>query len=111
LNTRLGNGLQLEGDAWYQQSSTPGLEGDDAAFGVGLRMPSNTGLRGGVALKEVQRNFNPAMGYINRLDIRDISGNVGYTSFFDGGPLQSIFFGANAQRIIDLSTGNLQSEE
>jgi hypothetical protein len=111
LNTRLGNGLQLEGDAWYQQSDTPGLEGDDAAFGIGLRLPSNTGLRGGVALKEVQRNFNPAMGYINRLDIRDMSGNVGYTSFFDGGPLQSIYFGAKGQRINDLSTGNLQSEE
>src|SRR5690606_13815291 len=31
LNTRLGNGVQLEGDAWYQRSRTPGLDGDDAA--------------------------------------------------------------------------------
>lgn len=111
LNTRLGNGLQLEGDAWYQQSDTPGLDGDDAAYGFGIRVPSNTGLRGRINFKEVQRNFNPAMGYINRSDIRDYSGDIGYTHFFDGGPFQSIFFGVNGQRVTDLPTGDLQSQE
>ncbi|HWK53146.1 MAG TPA: carbohydrate binding family 9 domain-containing protein [Hyphomicrobiales bacterium] len=110
LNTRLGNGVQLEGDAWYQQSRTPGLDGDDAAFGFGIRSPNSSGLRGGLGFKEVQRNFNPAMGYINRVDIRDYTADGGYTHFFDGGLLQTAFVGFNGQRVTDLD-GNLQSQE
>src|SRR5690606_15809113 len=30
LNTRLASGHNVESDAWYQQSETPGLDGDDA---------------------------------------------------------------------------------
>jgi hypothetical protein len=111
LNTRLGNGLQLEGDTWFQQSDTPGLDGDDAAYGFGLRVPSSAGLRGRVNYKEVQRNFNPAMGYINRKNIRDYSGDVGYTHFFDGGPFQTLFFGVNGQRVTGIDGGDLQSQE
>jgi len=110
LNTRLAGGQQIEGDAWYQMSDTPGLEGDDAAFGWGLRSPNNTGWRGGVGFKEVQRNFNPAMGYINRANIRDWSVDGGYTHFFPaGGFLQSGYAGVDAQRV-NLISGGLQSE-
>ncbi len=110
LNTRLASGAQIEGDAWYQLSDTPGLDGDNAAFGWGLRLPNNSGLRGGAAFKEVQRNFNPAMGYINRADIRDWSADAGYTYFFPrGGFLQSGYAGVDAQRV-NLISGGLQSE-
>jgi hypothetical protein len=110
LNTRLASGRQIEGDAWYQVSDTPGLDDDDAAFGWGLRSPNNTGLRGGVGFKEVQRNFNPAMGYINRANIRDWSADAGYTHFFaSGGFLQSGYAGVDAQRV-NLIDGGLQSE-
>jgi hypothetical protein len=109
MNTRLGGGRTLEGDAWYQQSDTPGLAGDDAAYGVGLRFPTNSGLRGGVGVKEVQKNFNPAMGYINRTDIRDYSADVGYTKFMSNQFLQTLFSGVEASRINSLG-GGLQSE-
>jgi hypothetical protein len=110
LNTRLASGRQVEGDVWYQQSDTPGLDGDDAAFGFGLRMPNNTGLRSGIGVKEVQRNFNPAMGYVNRSDIRDYTLDLGYTHFFGGEILQTGFSGVQVQRINVLG-GDLQSEE
>jgi hypothetical protein len=110
LNTRLASGQQIEGDAWYQMSDTPGLEGDAASFGWGLRSPNNSGLRGGIAFKEVQRNFNPAMGYINRANIRDWSADSGFTHFFrTGGFLQSGYAGVDAQRV-NLISGGLQSE-
>lgn len=109
LNTRLGNGRTLETDLWVQQSDTPGRDGDDLSYGVGVRSPNNTGWRGGVAMKEVQRNFNPAMGYINRLNVRDFTADMGFTHFFRGGPLQTFFAGVDAQRINDLDDG-LQSE-
>lgn len=109
LNTRLGNGRLLEGDAWYQQSDTPGLDGDDAAFGFGVRTPNNTGWRGGAAFREVQQNFNPAMGYVNRVNIRDYSADAGYTHFFGAGFLQTAYAGIDAQRIDEIG-GGLQSQ-
>lgn len=109
LNNRLENGRTFEADAWYQQSDTPGLSGDDASFGFGLRMPNATGLRGRMAYKEVQGNFNPAMGYINRADVRDLTMDVGYTHFFGGDVWQTAFAGIDAQRIERLE-GGLQSQ-
>ena len=109
LNTRLASGQVIEGDAWYQRSDTPGLEGDDAAFGLGLRSPNNTGLRGGLGYKEVQRNFHPAMGYVQRADIRDLSADAGYSHFFGDELWQSAYAGVDVQRIESLS-GGLQSQ-
>jgi len=109
LNTRLSSGQVIEGDAWYMQSDTPGLDGDDSAFGFGLSSPNNTGLRGGVGFKEIQANFNPAMGYINRSDIRDYTADIGYTHFFRDSFLQTAFAGIDAQRI-NVIDGGLQSE-
>ncbi|MES2626492.1 MAG: carbohydrate binding family 9 domain-containing protein [Pseudomonadota bacterium] len=109
LNTRLQSGRVVESDAWYQVSDTPGLKDDDAAFGFGLRSPNNTGLRAGVGFKEVQRNFNPAMGYINRANIRDYIADAGYTHFFDSSFLQTAYVGVDAQRI-NVIDGGLQSQ-
>jgi hypothetical protein len=78
-NTRLPNGRTLESEAWVQQSSTEGLEGEDGAWGVRAWAPNTAGFKGGVGIKEVQANFNPALGFINRLDIRDYTGELGYT--------------------------------
>jgi len=100
----------IESDAWYQVSDTPGLDDNNAAYGFGLRAPNNTGLRGGIGFKEVQGNFNPAMGFINRSDVRDLSADVGYTYFFPtGGLLQTAYAGVDAQRV-NLLSGGLQSE-
>lgn len=109
LNTRLASGQVLEADAWFQKSDTPGLNGDDESFGFGLRSPNNTGLRGGLGFKEVQANFNPAMGYINRSNIRDYTADIGYTHFFRDSFLQSAYFGVDGQRI-NVIDGDLQSE-
>jgi len=109
LNNRLASGRTFEADAWYQQSDTPGLAGDDASFGFGLRMPNATGLRGRMAYKEVQQNFNPAMGYINRSNVRDLTVDAGYTHFFGGDVLQTLFTGVDAQRIERIE-GGLQSQ-
>lgn len=109
LNNQLPNGRQFEADAWYQVSDTPGMSGEDASYGFGLRLPNNTGWRGRMAYKEVQRNFNPAMGYVNRSNIRDLTSDLGYTHFFGGELLQSVFTGIDAQRI-EVIDGGLQSE-
>ena len=78
-NTRLPNGRTLESEAWYQQSSTEGREGDDGAWGVRVWSPNTARFKGGIGIKEVEANFNPALGFINRRDIRDYTGELGYT--------------------------------
>ena len=71
-------------------------------------MPNNSGWRGGVYLKEVEANFNPALGFVSRSDVRDATADAGYTHF-TGGLVQSIFSGVDAQRI-DFLDGGLQSQ-
>ena len=109
LNSRLGNGGVMEADAWFLQSDTEGLNADDRAFGLGLRAPNRAGLRWGLAAKEVQSNFNPALGYVNRSGIRDHTADLGYTHHFRGGPIASWFASVDAQRI-ELLRGGLQTQ-
>src|SRR5690606_10803015 len=99
-----------EADAWFQQSDTPGLEGDDGAVGFGVNLPNTAGVRGGVAVKEIERNFNPALGYVVRSDVRDTAFDVGFSKFFSGDTLQRLYAGIDAQRF-DLLGGGLQSEQ
>lgn len=79
LNTRLPNGKTIQAEAWFQQTDTDGLSGDDSAYGVRFRLPSQAGLLATVGYKEVQENFNPALGFINRAGIRDTSIELGWT--------------------------------
>lgn len=109
LNSRLGYGGVIEGDAWFLQSDTEGLTEDDRAFGLGLRAPNRAGLRWGLAAKEVQSNFNPALGYVNRSGIRDRTADLGYTHHYRGGPIASWFASIDAQRI-ELLGGGLQTQ-
>ncbi len=109
LNSRLPGGRVLEGEAWYQQTDTEGLSGDDGAWGLRLRSPNNSGLRGGIGVKEIQANFNPALGFVNRRGIRDHTFEIGYTHRLSSDRWQQVFGGIDMQRI-DLLTGGLQSE-
>jgi hypothetical protein len=108
-NSRLPGGKLIEAEAWYQQSDTEGLEDDDAAYGMRLRMPNNAGWRGGLGVKEIEENFNPALGFVNRVDIRDSTAELGFTHRFARSFLRSYFIGADAQRI-DFLSGELQSQ-
>jgi hypothetical protein len=109
LNTRVPGGRVLQADAWFQRTSTAGLDGDDSALGLAVRLPNNTGWRGGVALKALQRNFIPALGFVSRPNVRDAALDGGYTYFPRNRFVQSMFFGVDAQRITFLD-GGLQSE-
>jgi hypothetical protein len=110
LNSRLPGGRELEADAWLQRSDTPGLDGDDSARGVQIRSPNNTGWRAGAGLKEVEANFNPALGFVNRRGVRDLTVDGGYTLYLDSDLFQRVYFGADAERVTELEGGALQSE-
>jgi len=110
LNSRLPGGRTLDGDAWYQRSQTPGLEGSDSAYGLGFQLRARSGLSGNANYTEIQSNFNPALGFVNRPGIREVSGGVGYLLR----PRDSFVRGINTTVTVNrserLSDGSLQSE-
>jgi len=108
-NSRLRGGRTLEAVAWYQKSDTEGLHGDDSAMGVGVSIPSNAGLRGGISIRQVENNFNPALGFLSRRNVRDHSGHIAYTHRPLQGYWQSIYAGIDWQRI-EVIGGGLQSQ-
>ena len=109
INNSLSNGRRLSGNFFFQQSDTPGLEGDDSSYGIGVAYPSSIGLRSRVGYKVVEKNFDPAMGFVANAGIEDLTADVGYTYFFDSSILQSAFGGIDMQRI-NLLDGGLQTE-
>jgi hypothetical protein len=108
-NSRLSGGKQLDADIWYQQSSTTGLDGDDAAYGFTVSSPNNTGWRGGVGFKEIQENFFPALGFVNRTGVRQGVADVAYTWRMAGSTFRTVSAGIDAQRT-NLIDGELQSQ-
>ncbi len=109
INNRLSNGRRLTSNFFFQQSDTEGLEGDDASYGFGIAYPASEGFRTRLGYKVVEDNFNPAMGFVNRSNIEDLTVDVGYTHFFDSSLFQTAFAGIDVQRI-DMIDGGLQTE-
>ena len=97
-STFIGN-RSIEGDAWFQKSETPGLTGDDSAFGVAVEMPSNTGWRGEAGYTRIEDNFYPALGFVRRTGIDELSLQGGHTWRPRGTPIRTLFSGLNVTRI------------
>jgi hypothetical protein len=79
LNTRLGEGRSIEATAWYQQTDTEGLEGDDSGYGFSFSMPNSEGWSGEIAHKVLEENYFPALGFAARTDFEATAGGIGYT--------------------------------
>jgi hypothetical protein len=63
----IGENLLLEG--WLAQTATPGLDGDDRAFAARMIYDSEKWLTR-LYLTEVQEDFNPEVGFLEREDYR-----------------------------------------
>ncbi|MGD8807996.1 MAG: DUF5916 domain-containing protein [Gammaproteobacteria bacterium] len=114
-NSRLPGGRRLEAEAWLQKSETgspdnsPILDDDNMAAGVGIRVPSASGVRGGAGFKRYERNFNPALGFLNRRGVDETTMDIGYTFRPDRGPVQQLLISLDAQRFERID-GELQSQ-
>lgn len=97
LNTRLPNGKTLEGAAWYQQTSTEDVSGDDAAFGFSLKAPNTVGWISSLSYREIQENFKPMLGFVSQHDVRDILFDVSYKWRPGSGMFRSITSGIRSQ--------------
>ena len=65
----------LQGSLWGQKTSSSGLDDKDGAFGASLEYP-NDKWQWEWHAAEIQRNFNPALGFANRRAIRDYDGRL-----------------------------------
>ena len=109
-NSRLPGGRLLEGQAWYQRSDNEGVDTADQAYGFGLNLPNSTGWAAGFETKTVEENFFPAVGFIDRVGIRDYAANFGYRFRFRDKWLRSFYTGLEGYRQEHLDTGQLDSE-
>ncbi|MDR0781196.1 MAG: carbohydrate binding family 9 domain-containing protein [Pseudomonadales bacterium] len=110
-NSHLPGGKVLESEAWYQESKSELLSGDDAAWGLGLSAPNSNGWRGGYSYKRIENNFNPALGFVNQRGIEDHALDVGHRHFLaPGGSVRSVYGGFDAYRNSNLDSGELVSQ-
>ena len=109
LNTRLPGRHTAEGEVWYQQSATPGLDGEDEAFGAGLRIRSPDRFSGSFRYIELQDNFNPALGFANRVGIREYAADMFYSHRPRGRFYRNLATGPFIERSERLADGSLQS--
>ena len=77
-NTRLSSGRTLQGEMWYQQSHTEGIDTDDEAFGFRLSSPNKIGLQGRIGYTRIEENFKPGLGFVNRSDIEKSEAQLAY---------------------------------
>ena len=73
-------------------------------------MPNSVGWRGGLSSRQVEENFYPAVGFIDRIGIRDQALDFGHQWRFVGKPLRSFYTGFDSYRVTKLDTGNEESK-
>jgi hypothetical protein len=109
-NSRLPGGRLLEGQAWYQKSDNEGIDSQNQAYGFGMNLPNSTGWAVGFETRTVEENFFPAVGFVDRVGIRDYAANFGYRLRFRDKWLRSFYTGFEGYRQDHLDTGELDSE-
>ena len=73
-NSEWGGDKVVQARGWFQNSFTEGEDGLQAAWGAELGYP-NDRHNWRVAYKELSEEFNPALGFVNRSDIRRYTGD------------------------------------
>lgn len=112
-NTRFSDSHTLRGNAWYQQSSTTGLTGDDKAFGVqGNLETQNNGFGGMLGYTYLGEDFNPALGFVNNTGVQGINFMGSGRYFLQGNKwFRAVNSFMRYNYTENLETGALQQEE
>ncbi len=73
--SKWGDGEVIQARTWLQQTDSEDVFGNNKAFGAEIRLP-NDKHSAHLSFAEIQDNFNPALGFVNRNGTRTYS--VGY---------------------------------
>lgn len=109
-NTSLIPGNTIQGVAWYQQSDTEGVSGDEQAYGWRMEYPNSERWFAELGQWVIEENFNPATGFVNRSDIVGTKAEMGYTFTPNGRFLRNVTFKSIYENI-DNTNGALESRE
>ncbi|MDZ7767907.1 MAG: sugar-binding protein [Woeseiaceae bacterium] len=110
LNTQFSRDRTLVGSLWYQHTDTDGVAGESAAFGTGFSVPARRGWQASIGASEIQRNYNPALGFANRTGIRQYEAELGYNWRPLGSWLRSVTSEVALWRV-DAIDGGLESQD
>jgi hypothetical protein len=105
-------GNTVETYAFYQQSDTQGkVDTDNASWGVGFSLPNSQGPQGALHFKRTEKNFYPAVGFVNRTDVDEQHGYVGYRRFLAPGRyIRSVLGAVEGYRSETLADGRVSSQ-
>jgi len=101
-------GQIVEGKLWLQKSSTSGLDGQDQAWGAAIGLP-NDRIDARLSAIEIQENFKPALGFVNRTGIRQYGGTFRYRTRPEKGRWRAINNRIDAVLVTDMA-GELLSQ-
>lgn len=107
-NSQFAGGNILQSDFYYERSSSSKL-GDDDAFGTGINFP-NEPWGGQLIVRQVGRNFAPALGFVNRPGIRDYEATLLEKTRYRDPFLRWLQFGASDVLITGLNN-HVQSSQ
>ena len=111
-NTRFSSSYGLRGNAFYQQTDTPGRTGDDKAFGTSVNMETQgNGFGGNVGYEYYGQDYYPGLGFANRVGVESVNFMGRARHFFVGHPMLRVInsFG-RYEYTRRLDTGAMQSE-
>ena len=109
-NTSIYPSKRVEGDVWYTATDTPGVDQDQDTLGVTFAIQGEEGIRGKIEYEVVEKNYNPALGFVNRKDFKRVRWWSGYRRNFDNHPwIRSAELFISTQSHNNDQTGNLES--
>jgi Carbohydrate family 9 binding domain-like len=107
LNSNITPGQSLQSDVYYQRTFSD-TKGDDDAFGLAVTYP-NEPYGGELRIKQIGKNFTPALGFVNRSAIRQYDGRFQYR---DRGLFGLRWYDAGAQGFLVTGLNNhVESQE
>jgi len=108
-NTDLPGGKTLDGELWYQQSDTEGVDTDQDAWGLRVASLNREGFFGQLQYDTFESNFNPALGFVNRVGIERYDVGGGYNHRPANHPwLRNLGADISVEEV-DLISGGLES--
>ncbi len=111
-NTRFSSRYTLRGNAFYQQTDTPGLTGDDKAYGVSANLDTQgNGFGSNIGYEYFGDDYFPALGFANRVGVETFNGGGRYRHFITNHPLLRVVNAFSRYEYTRrLDTGEMQSE-
>jgi hypothetical protein len=104
-------GNTIESLGFYEETKTEGKpQTENAAYSAAFLLPNSQGWQGLYFYKVVEKNFFPAVGYVNATDIEDHHFNLGYRQFMKPDAfLRSVLYVFDGYKANNLSDGSINN--